>query len=81
MNRLILYAYPPLAMLACIFTVLSGKDTALCSGGILALIFLLLPLWLLAVATYVNESAADDDLYDNYSIEISYRGRKRDGDH
>jgi len=81
MSKPILYAYPLFAMATCIFTVVSGEATALCSGCLFALAFLSLPLWLLAVTVHVNESAADDDIYDDYSIEISYRrGGKKRGD-
>ena len=81
MSKLILYGYPLYALLSFVQAcVPSLKVDPLCSGILLALGILLLPVWVLAFAVHVNESSADDDLDDDYSIDIHIgRGRKKHG--
>ena len=79
MSRLILYGYPIFLLLSFVQACAPGLSIdPLCSGALLAFGILLLPVWVLAFSVHVNESSADDDLYDDYSIDIHIgRGKKR----
>jgi len=87
MSKIILYGYPIFLILSTTQACATKVQLAhlgvspMCSGLLFALGILLLPVWVLAVAVYVSESSADDDLYDGYSVDIHIgRGRKKDGD-
>ena len=84
MSKLILYAYPPYVLLSFVQACATREQLTnlginpLCSGLLLALGILFLPIWVLTFAVHVNESSADDDLDDEYSIDIHIgRGKKR----
>ena len=79
MSRLILYGYPIFLLLSLVQACAPGLNiNPLCSGLLFALGILFLPVWVLAFAVHVNESSADDDLLDDYSIDIHIgRGKKR----
>ena len=82
--KILLYSYPVFLLLssaqACATReqLVNLRINPLCSGILFALGILFLPVWVLAFAVHVNESSADDDLDDEYSIDIHIgRGKKR----
>jgi len=85
MNKLVLYGYPTFLLLSSAQACATREQlTSLgvspaCSGLLFALGILLLPVWILVLAVWVNESSADDDLLNDYTIDIHIgRGRKKD---
>lgn len=83
--KLTLFSYPIFVLLSFLFACTTKMRlerlgiNPFCPGIIVALAIVLMPVWLLVVVKHVNDSAADDDLYDDYTIDIHY-GRSRQSD-
>lgn len=86
MKKLVLYSYPPFVVLCFVQSCATKQQLArlgvnpFCTGLLLALGILLLPVWILALVSHIQDASADDDMFGDYSIDIHIgRGRKKHG--
>lgn len=82
MSKLILYSYPPFLLLSFVQSCATNEQLTnwginpFCTGLFLALGILLLPVWILALVSHMQDVSADDDMFGDYSIDI-HIGRRR----